>query len=78
MAINNIIGKKDAAELNLIGQAVDDLPIQDVLDHCGGKHPFHQRLWTFLRSMSVSSAIFVEPHFWPCFSFSTQSTIDHK
>lgn len=62
MAINNVIGKKDAAELNLIGQAVNDLPMQDVIDHCGGKQPFHQRLWTFLRSMSVSSAIFIELH----------------
>ncbi|CAC5406724.1 unnamed protein product [Mytilus coruscus] len=52
MATNNIIGKKDAAELNLIGQSVDDLSYQDVVDYSGGVPSFWRRLRTFLSSFS--------------------------
>lgn len=50
LAVNNIIGKKDAAELNLIGQAVDELPYEDVADYCGGKLSFFKRIAVFLAS----------------------------
>ncbi|XP_071158231.1 rifampicin phosphotransferase-like [Mytilus edulis] len=52
MAINNFIGKKDAAELNLIGQSLDSLSYQEVVDYCGGVPSLWRRLNTFISSFS--------------------------